>query len=204
MKSLSPQEQHLFNCLKDYLDTHHYSPSIKELQTAIDERSRSHVQELLGSLKSKGYITWNPEQRRTYQVLLLRGVPVLGMIQAGLVVEHPADLVEWAEISGVSCGVGLYGLRVCGDSMIDAYICDGDLVLLRAKPDLWSMRQDAIAAVWVEGEGATLKMVSYDGQSVWLKPANSNYPSRQMKPEQIELQGMVISSHRYYNTRATD
>jgi repressor LexA len=93
MKSLSPQEQHLFNCLKDYLDTHHYSPSISELQAAIAERSRSKVQDLLGSLKRKGYISWNPKKRRTYQVLL-RGMPVLGVIQAGLVVEHPVDLVE--------------------------------------------------------------------------------------------------------------
>jgi repressor LexA len=154
MNPLSPQEQHLFNCLKDYLDTHHYSPAISELQAAIDERSRLNVQKWLGSLRHKGYITWNPKKRRTYQVLL-RGVPVLGMIQAGFIVEHPADLVEWVEISNIPWGTGLYALRVCGDSMIDAYICDGDLVLLRAKPDLWSMRQDAIAAVWVEGEGTT-------------------------------------------------
>jgi repressor LexA len=161
------------------------------------------VQGLLSSLQSKGYVTWNPKKRRTYQVLL-RGVPVLGMIQAGFVVEHPADLVEWVEIPGAPYSAGLYALRVCGDSMIDAHICDGDLVLLRPKPDLWLMRQDAIAAVWVEGEGATLKNISYDGRSVWLKPANSNYPFRQMEPEQIELQGMVISSHRYYNASATD
>jgi repressor LexA len=112
MNLLSPQEQHLFNCLKDYLDTHHYSPTISELQVAIGERSRSEVQELLGSLKLKGYITWNPKKRRTNQVLQ-RGVPVLGMIQAGFVVEHPADLVEWAEIPGVPCRSGLYALRVC-------------------------------------------------------------------------------------------
>jgi repressor LexA len=203
MDTLSPQEQHLFDCLKDYLNTHHYSPSIGELQDAIDERSRSNVQKLLNSLRHKGYVTWNPKKRRTYQVLLW-GVSVLGMIQAGMVVEHPADLVEWVEISGVSCGMGLYALRVCGDSMIEAHICDGDLVLLRAKPDLWSMRQDAIAAVWVEGEGATLKKVSYDGRSVLLKPANSNYPLRQVKPEQIELQGVVISSHRYYDVSPID
>jgi repressor LexA len=94
--------------------------------------------------------------------------------------------------------------------MIDAHICDGDLVLLRPKPDFWLMRQDAIAAVWVKGEGTTLKKVSYDGRPlrylrsspVWLKPANSGYPSRRMKPEQIEIQGVVMSSHRYYNTSA--
>jgi repressor LexA len=203
MNPLSSQERNLFNWLKDFLETHHYSPSIDELQAAINERSRSHVQDLLNSLRRKGYITWNPKKRRTYQVLL-RGVPVLGRIQAGFVVEHPADLVEWVEISGASCGAEVYALRVCGDSMIDAHICDGDLVLLRAKPDLWSMRQDAIVAVWVEGEGATLKNIEYDGRSVWLKPANSNYPLRRMKPEQIELQGVVISSHRYYEVSTSD
>jgi repressor LexA len=203
MDALSTQEQNLFNCLRNFLDTHHYSPTISELQTTINERSRSNVQELLGRLRDKGYITWNPEKRRTFQVLL-RGVPVLGMIQAGFVVEHPADLMEWVEISGVSCGAEVYVLRVCGDSMIDAHICDGDFVLLRAKPDLWSMRQDAIVAVWVEGEDATLKNIAYDGRSVWLKPANSNYPFRQVKPEQIELQGVVISSHRYYNVSPID
>lgn len=77
-------------------------------------------------------------------------------------------------------------------------------MLLRAKSDLWSMRQDAIVAVWVEGEGATLKNIEYDGRAVWLKPANSNYPLRRMKPEEIELQGVVISSHRYYEISRSD
>jgi repressor LexA len=197
MVPLSPDEQKLFDCLRDYLDTHHYSPSLKELQDAIGERSRSKVQTVMEGLRKKGYINRKAGQQRSYQVLV-RGVPVLGIIQAGLVIEHPADLVEWIDLPGLSYKSNLYALKIYGDSMIGAHICEGDLVVLRPKPDLWSFRRDAIAAIWVEGEGATLKYVEFNGTHVLLKPANQTYSIRKVKPEQIDIQGIVLSVHRYY------
>jgi repressor LexA len=198
---LSLSEQRLFDCLRNYLDVHQYSPSIQELQDITGERSRSKVQDLLKRLHQKGYIDWQPRRGRTYRVLV-QGVPVLGVIQAGLVIEHPADLVEWVNMPGIPYRANLYALKVCGDSMINAHICEGDFVLLRPNPDLWLLKRNAIAAVWVEGEGLTLKYVEFDGQLVSLKPANPNYPTRRVDPNHIAFQGIVISVHRYYELPA--
>lgn len=196
-------EQCLFDSIRDYWDTHSYSPSVRELETATGERSRSKLQSRLKSLQQKGYIDWEQGQPRTYQVLV-RGIPVLGAIQAGLVVEHPTDMVERVDLPGVPYRSELYALKVCGDSMIDAHICEGDLVVIRPNPDLWALRRDAIAVVWVEGGGATLKYVEFDGELVHLKPANPAYAVLKVSPEEIELKGVVVSVHRNYNSCYSD
>lgn len=198
MLPLLPDEQVLFNSIRDYWDTHNYSPSIRELETATGERSRSKLQNRLRRLQEKGYINWKQRCSRTCQVLV-RGIPVLGAIQAGLVVEHPADTVERVELPGVPYRSELYALKVCGDSMIDAHICEGDLVVIRPNPDLWALRRDAIAVVWVEGSGATLKYVEFDGELVHLKPANPAYPVLKVSSENTRLQGVVVSVHRNYD-----
>lgn len=197
MIPLTSDEQRLFNTLRDYLDVHGHFPTIREWQDAMGMRSRLKLQTLRQALREKGYIDWVPGRSRCYQ-LLVNGVPVWGMIQAGIVVEHPTDQVEWVELPGIPCRSKLYALRVCGDSMINAHICEGDLVILKPQPDLWSLKRDAIAVVWVEGSGATLKYIEFDGKSVFLKPANPNYPVYQTTPDQIVIQGVVISVHRHY------
>ncbi len=197
MSSLSAEEQLFFDCLKDYLDTYQYSPSLKDIQATL-ALGRSRLQKIQKSLQQKGYIDWQPKRARTYQILR-RGVPVLGMIQAGYVVDHPSDLQEWVDCPGMAYRSQDYALRVCGDSMIDAHICEGDLVLMRPNPDLGSVKQGTIAAVWVEGEGATLKHVEVHGHEVLLKPANAIYPIRRLNVEAVQIQGILVSSHRYYS-----
>lgn len=196
MERLDPTEQHLFDCLRHFLLTHRLSPTIEELSLAMNERSRSTVQEILKNLKQKGYITWKFRQARSYQILVGL-IPLQGLIQAGQVIEHLTDCTEYIELPEMVCKPEDYALRVCGDSMIDAHICDHDIVIMRSTQNRWTLERDAIAAVWVHGEGATLKYVEFDDQNgVNLKPANAQYPTRRFSIDQVEIQGVVVSVHR--------
>ncbi|NJN85758.1 MAG: hypothetical protein HC881_04905 [Leptolyngbyaceae cyanobacterium SL_7_1] len=187
----------MFDCLVDYWETYGYSPGIQDLIDGIETTGRRKVQMLLASLKQKQYIDWTPNQHRSYRILV-RGVPVLGMIQAGLVIEHPTEQGEWINVPGVSYRSHQYALRVCGDSMKDEQICDGDLVLLSCKFDWWTLPKAAIAAVRVEGKGATLKSIVFDGEWVFLRPANPAYPVLKLKPNEIQIQGVLIRVIRDY------
>ena len=82
--------------------------------------------------------------------------------------------------------------------MIDAHICDHDIVIVRPAQDRWTLKRDAIAAVWVHGEGSTLKYVEFDQNEIKLKPANAQYPTRRVLIDQVEIQGVVIGVHRSY------
>lgn len=191
MPPLSPDEQRVFDCLADYWETHGYSPGIQDLVDGIREKGRKKVQDLLRVLREKKYIDWQPNRHRSYRILV-EGMLIRGVIQAGLVIQHPDAQLEWADVPGTTYRSHQYALRVCGDSMIDAQINDGNLVMLSTKIDLWTLPKNAIAAVWVEATGATLKHIEFDGESVFLKPANPNYPILKLKPDEIQLQGVFI------------
>jgi repressor LexA len=202
MECLLPNEQRLFDCLKQYIRTYHFPPSIRDLKRDMGEKSQSKIQSLLKSLRYKGYIEWEEGKSRSFQILeqaipqvVQSGIRILGAIQAGVVVEHPTDVVERIDL-GSRYKPTDYALRVYGDSMINAHICDGDWVVVRPDPDLWALRKNDIAAVWVEGEGSTLKYVEFDAGWMVLKPANENYQIRRIELDKVTLQGVVVGVHR--------
>jgi repressor LexA len=202
MESLLPNEQRLFDCLKQYIRTYHFPPSIRDLKQAMGEKSQSKIQSLLKELRYKGYINWEDGKSRSFQILQ-QTVPqifqptlrVLGAIQAGVVVEHPSDMQDQIDL-GSRYKPSDYALRVYGDSMINAHICDGDFVVVRPEPDLWLFKKQDIAAVWVEGEGSTLKYLEFEAGWVVLKPANERYQSRRVEIDKVQLQGVVVGVHR--------
>lgn len=196
---LLPDEQRLVDCLRDYLRQHRCSPSIRELQELLGEKSRSKVQSLLSCLKQKGFITWDWGRARSYR-LLIGNMPLLGVIEAGYLVAHPQDEIEYLDLPDLRYKPQDYALRVSGDSMIDAHICHGDLVIIRPTDDIWALKPNNIAAVLIEGEGTTLKYFHYQESDEWvtLRAANKKYPERVLERSRVGLQGIVIESHRYY------
>ena len=120
------------------------------------------------------------------------------MIQAGYLTDHP-ECRERISLEGDRYEAGDYALKVSGDSMIDAQIFDGDIVVIRPTSDLWAIRPGQIAAIWVDGEGTTLKHVFYqEGDlQVTLKPANATHETRILERDRTELQGVMVGLHRY-------
>jgi repressor LexA len=195
---IPPDEQRLLDCLRLYINCQGYSPSIRDLKDLLGEPSTSVIQDLLEQLRRRGLITWARGKARTFQ--LVGNLPLKGTVEAGFLVEHPTDEYSLVNLPGPSHGPNDYALRVCGDSMIDAQICDGDLVVIRPLHDLWALKPGQIAVIWIEGEGATLKHIYYQegDQAITLKPANRRYPSRTLERSRVGVQGVLLKVHRDY------
>jgi repressor LexA len=126
-----------------------------------------------------------------------REIPVLGRIAAGTPIEaiqHERDRVAVPE-SLLGQGEHFI-LEVQGDSMIEAGILDGDLVVIR-KGD--SANNGEIVVALVMGEEATLKRLRKRGASIALEPANRNYETRILGPDQVQVQGKLVGLIRRYH-----
>jgi repressor LexA len=198
MEPLLQDEQNLFDSIRGYLFTHQYPPSVRELIDLSDCRSSDRVQRLLKQLREKGYLDWRDKQSRTYQ-LLVGNMPLCGVIQAGYVEQQPSDLSTYIDVSGAQYKIQDYALKVQGDSMSDAHICDGDFVIIRPVKEIESLKPGTITAVWVEGEGTTLKYLYQKDGWVTLKAANSKYKSQKFEPNHVQPQGVLVGLHRIYN-----
>lgn len=121
------------------------------------------------------------------------------MIQAGYLTEHPTGGFDRVRLDGRCYDPGDYALKVCGDSMVNAQILDDDLVVIRPEADLWAIRPGQIAAVWIAGEGTTLKHLYYreDDPQITLKPANPAHPVRTLERCQVGGMGMMVGLHRH-------
>ncbi len=197
MEPLLPDEQRLFDSIRGHLFTHQYPPSVRELISLSSRKSSDGIQRLLNQLREKGYIDWKNNQSRTYQ-LLVGNMPLRGVIQAGYVVDQPSDLSTYIDVSGTQYELQDYALQVQGDSMIESHICDGDFVIIRPSEGLDSLKPGTITAVWVEGEGTTLKHVYQEDRWIVLEAANERYKSQRFESSQVQPQGVLVGLHRFY------
>jgi repressor LexA len=195
---LLPAERRLHKILRRWIDCYGYAPTIRELKTALHATSTSLVQDLLKRLQEKGYIERQYGRARAIR-LLSTELPLRGVIQAGYLTEHPASYTDRVYLDGKCYKKGDYALQVYGDSMADAQILDGDMVVIRPTQDLWAIRPGQIAVVWIEGEGTTLKHVYYaeGDKQITLKPANPTHEMRTLERYQVGLQGIQVGLHRH-------
>ena len=193
MESLTTAQQELYDWLVEYIRTNQHSPSIRQMMRAMNLRSPAPIQSRLEHLKNKGYIEWSEGKARTIRVRDdLRGVPILGTIAAGFVNEAFTDAVERLNLDGLPIQSGDYALKVTGDSMIEAMIQDGDVVIMRPVKDPQGIREGTIVAARVES-GTTLKSFYRQGNQVQLKPANPNYPVMEFPADLVDVQGRLVA-----------
>ena len=120
-------------------------------------------------------------------------LPIIGVIRAGTPILATENLIGWIEVSEETVKDGEYFfLRVMGDSMKDAHIPDGSLVLIRRQDYVDS---GAIAVVLVENEEATVKKVKYFNGKIMLIPANPAYEPQIYNPSEVRIIGKVVEIH---------
>ena len=192
---LTPAQQELYDWLADYIGTHHHSPSIRQMMQAMGLRSPAPVQSRLRHLQQKGWITWQEGQARTLQLLggLLSGIPVLGAVAAGGLVETFDDVQERLDLAPVLETRGLFALTVNGDSMVDAYIADGDVVLMEPVPEPSRLHDGTVVSALVPGSGTTLKHFHRKGATVLLEAANPAYEPIELPADQVQVQGKLVA-----------
>lgn len=124
-------------------------------------------------------------------------LPLYGRIAAGIPIEALEDPTENIDIpsSMLESGADHYVLEIDGDSMVEAGIVDGDLVIIR-KCDTAS--NGTIVVALVEGQEATLKRMFRKNGQVMLEPANRNYETRVFSPGQVQVQGRLVGLLRHY------
>ena len=194
-KNLTDPQNELFMWIKDYMQNFKHSPSIRQMMEAMGLKSPAPIQSRLKHLQEKGFISWQEGKARTLQIVdeILDGVPIMGSVAAGGLVETFNDIEENLDISDIFQKKNVFALKVNGDSMIDAYIADGDMVLMEPINDLYSLRNGMIVSALVPGSGTTLKYFFKRNNKIYLEAANPSYEPIVIDPEQLVLQGKLLA-----------
>lgn len=205
MEPLSKAQQELFDWLVQYIEQHQHAPSIRQMMQAMKLKSPAPVQSRLDHLRKKGYVDWEIGQARTLRIVhpdLMQAeveqIPILGAIAAGGLIEPFVEVVDSLELSPKQLPPKSYALRVNGDSMIDAHITDGDIVIMRPVQEPKTIKNGTIVAARVEGEGTTLKRFHLDRNKITLEAANLKYQPIKVLATQVEIQGSLIGVWRTY------
>ncbi len=194
-KSLSDAQNELFEWIKNYMKDFHHSPSIRQMMDAMGLKSPAPIQSRLKHLQKKGFISWQEGKARTLQIVdeLVDSVPILGSVAAGGLIETFSDVNENLDISEVLKKKDIFALTVNGDSMIDACIADGDMVLMEPVKDHYSIRNGTIVSALVPGFGTTLKYFSKKGGKIFLEAANPAYEPIELNLDNVIFQGKLLA-----------
>ena len=200
MKSLSnfdltDAQSELYSWIRDYMREFRHSPSIRQMMQAMGLKSPAPIQSRLKHLQEKGFISWQEGKARTLQIVdeILEGVPIMGSVAAGGLIETFNDTNENLDITDVLKKKNVFALTVNGDSMIDACIADGDMVLMEPIKDSLSLRNGDIVSALVPGMGTTLKYFFKRGGKIFLEAANSNYDPIELNLNEVIFQGKLLA-----------
>ena len=192
---LTDAQNELYSWIRDYMREFRHSPSIRQMMQAMGLKSPAPIQSRLKHLQEKGFISWQEGKARTLQIVdeILEGVPIMGSVAAGGLIETFNDTNENLDITDVLKKKNVFALTVNGDSMIDACIADGDMVLMEPINDSFSLRNGDIVSALVPGMGTTLKYFFKRGGKIFLEAANSNYDPIELNLNEVVFQGKLLA-----------
>ena len=192
---LTQAQNELFEWIKDYIQKCQHSPSIRQMMQGMGLRSPAPIQSRLKHLQEKGYISWQEGKARTLKLVdkVFEGVPILGSVAAGGLIETFNDVNENLDISDVLKKKDIFALTVNGDSMKDAFIADGDMVLMEPIKDSFPLRNGTIVSALVPGMGTTLKYFFKKENKVYLEAANPAYDPIVLNLDEVVVQGKLLA-----------
>ena len=193
--NLSDAQKELYEWIKSYMREFHHSPSIRQMMEAMGLKSPAPIQSRLKHLQQKGFISWQEGKARTLQIVdeVLEGVPIMGSVAAGGLIETYSDVSENLDFSEILKKKNIFALTVNGDSMIDACIADGDMVLMEKTTDTYSLRNGTIVSAMVPGLGTTLKYFFKKEGKIFLEAANSSYEPIKLNLDEVIIQGKLLA-----------
>ena len=200
MEKLNGKERAIYEYVKDTIEKNGYSPSVRDIRSALGIKSTSTVHVYIQRLEEKGLISKEEGKSRTLRVDGNESagikVPIVGAVTAGLpilAVENREGFVVCSPKTPVGDKNRLFALRVKGESMIEAGILDGDIVIAEQSP----VAEDGDIVIALIGDEATVKTFFRENGHVRLQPQNKT-----MKPiitDEVAILGKVISCVRYYD-----
>jgi repressor LexA len=198
---LTTRQVTILDFIKTATESQGYAPSMREIGEAAGLNSPASVKYQLDILEEKGFIRRDAERGRAMEVILpdsmtgegahtdkTRFIPLVGSIAAGVPITADQQVEETFPLPESLVGKGeLFMLKVKGESMINAAICDGDYVVIRQQKD--ANNGDIVAAM-IDGE-ATVKTFSRKSGHIWLLPANDDFAP--IDGDQCEVLGIVTA-----------
>jgi len=180
------------------------TPSTREIQSHFRFASQTSVMQYIAALEKKGFLQRHAGKARALitpiQKVRIHDVPIYGQIPAGMASLTEQDIEGHVSLDHHSANVskthGTFALRVRGDSMIDAYILDGDIVILEQSKEVHN--GDIVAAL-IDGE-TTLKRYVVDHGRPYLKAENPRYPNL-IPARELKIQGVMVSLVRKHERR---
>ncbi|AXX31321.1 transcriptional repressor LexA [Actinosynnema pretiosum subsp. pretiosum] len=198
--ALPERQRRILEVIQDSVRRHGYAPGAREIGDAVGLRSTSSVSRHLTALEEHGFLRRGASVSRPVDVrLFLRperraesgdavAVPVVGHIAAGAPIAAEEHVDDVLTLSRDLTGRGtVFALRVRGDSMVDAAICDGDIVVVRQQHEAHSGQ---IVAAMIDDE-ATVKVYRRRGGHVVLEPRNKAYAD--IDGDGAAILGVVVS-----------
>jgi repressor LexA len=220
INKLSERQRNILRFMEKYIETNGFPPSIREIGEATGTNSTSVVNYNLNKLVQAGYLVRSSQKSRGLRLvkalpngekqgtgvlvqpaLSVMRVPMVGQIVASEPVQVPDDVgYYYGEDDMIEITPSLlqgtdpaevYALRVKGDSMVDAMIADGDVVLFRKQA---TANNGDMVAVWLDERGeTTLKRFFDEGTRIRLQPAHPTMKPIYVDPNHVHIQGKVLS-----------
>jgi repressor LexA len=201
---LTERQRAILTVIHAHVDARGYPPSVREIGEAVGLRSSSSVHAQLAALEDKGYLRRDPTKPRALELgrdpdtalgvrpSAARNVPLLGEIAAGgpILAEERVESVYNLPKELVGDGQ-LFMLRIRGESMIEAGVMDGDLVVVREQP---SVEQGEMCAALIDGEATVKFLRRTRANEIFLDPANERFEPIPVVPGQdATVMGKVVT-----------
>ena len=203
MVRTSNTRQRILNFIRKFSDEREYAPTVRDIARGCNISTPSVVQYHLNMLEQQGHIRRDPKVFRSIQLVgrrreVIPRVPLLGAIAAGKPIPVPTP-DTWTTVPEETLQLteevtqgkkDVYALKVKGSSMVDAFVDDGDTVLIQQTS---KVEDGEMAAVWLKLEQeVTLKKVYHEAGRIRLQPANKEMKPMYYQPDDVEIQGKVI------------
>lgn len=195
---LTKRQQEIYDFIKRYSARHGYPPTVRDIGKAVGLASSSTVHQHLGNLERIGLLKRDPSKPRAIELLdraaqelrrVVRpdGLPLLGVVAAGRPILAEENIEEYVAVPAAAGGSdGEYLLRVRGESMKNAGIIEGDLVVVRPQDSA----DDGDIVVALVGEEATVKRYFRERDHVRLQPENDDMEP--IRSREVHVLGKVV------------
>jgi repressor LexA len=199
---LTKRQQEIFDFIRKYSAKYGYPPTVRDIGKAVGLASSSTVHAHLSNLEKVGLLRRDPSKPRAIELLdravgtavesvrgIVRsdGIPVLGTVAAGAPVLAEENIEDYVSVPAIAGGdEGEYVLRVRGDSMKDAGILEGDMVVVHAQ----DTAHDGEVVVALLGEEATVKRFYRESDHVRLQPENASMEP--IRSKEVRILGRVV------------
>ena len=223
---LTKKQKNLLLFINKKIRSSGISPSYEEMKNSLNLKSKSGIHRLISALEERGFIKRLAHKARALEVVklpenasandifnsftpsVIKGgldkdpktaseISILGSIAAGTPIEAIQQEVDRVSLpEDLQSNGEHYGLKVKGDSMIEAGINDGDTVIVKKTT---SVESGQIAVVLIDDQEATLKRIRKTGNTIALEAANKNYGTKIYAANRIKFQGKLVCLYRNFH-----